>query len=90
MVVEKFKNGDAAAVYRRFVDRGRLTPDGLKYVSSWVSADLSTCYQVMECADRRQLEQWIACWNDLVDFEIVPVIESAEAANRIQSAAGSD
>src|SRR5262245_36536061 len=83
MVVERFKNGDAAAVYRRFREHGRMTPDGLKYVASWVSADLSKCFQVMECADPRLLEQWIACWSDLVDFEVVPVIQSAEAAQRI-------
>jgi len=83
MIVERFKNGDAAPVYRRFRDRGRMLPEGLTYVASWVSADLSHCFQVMECADPRLLELWIACWSDLVDFEVVPVIPSAEAAQRV-------
>jgi hypothetical protein len=82
MIVETFKGGNAAAVYRRFREFGRMAPDGLKYVSSWVSADLSKCYQLMECADPPLLEGWIANWKDLVDFEVVPVIPSAEAERR--------
>lgn len=80
MIVERFKNGDAAPVYHRLGDQGRMMPECLTYVGSWVSADLSKCFQVMECGDPRLLEQWIACWSDLVDFEVVPVINSAEAA----------
>jgi hypothetical protein len=80
MVIEHFK-GDPVPVYRRFRDRGRLAPDGLKYVNSWVTADLQRCYQVMECDDRRLLQEWIDQWKDLVDFEVVPVVTSAEAAS---------
>jgi hypothetical protein len=87
MIVERFKNGDAAAVYGRFRDRGRMLFEGLKFVGSWVFADLSRCYQVMECADRRLLEQWIACWHHLVEFEVIPVIQSAEAAQRVETTA---
>jgi hypothetical protein len=83
MVVENFKNGDAAPVYRRFRDRGRLAPEGLSYVSSWVHDTLDRCYQLMETEDRSLLDQWIANWNDLVDFEVYPVITSSEAAQRI-------
>jgi hypothetical protein len=67
-------------VYRRFRDRGRLAPDGLRYVASWVTEDLTQCYQVMECDERRLLDEWIANWQDIVDFEIVPVVTSTEAA----------
>jgi hypothetical protein len=81
LIVETFKNGDAAPVYGRFCEQGRLAPDGLKYISSWVTRDLSRCYQVMECADRRLLDEWMSRWSDLVDFEVIPVIESAEASN---------
>jgi hypothetical protein len=80
MVIERFRNGDAVPVYRRFRDCGRLAPAGLTYVDSWVSAGLTTCYQLMESPDRALLEQWIARWSDLVDFEVVPVMTSAEAA----------
>ena len=79
MIVEDFR-GDPAAVYGRFRDRGRLAPDGLQYVSSWVTSDLQRCYQVMACDDRRLLEQWMEQWQDLVTFEVVPIITSAEAA----------
>ena len=82
MIIEHFRDGDAGSVYERFRKRGRLAPDGLRYVNSWVTADLTRCYQVMECEDRALLEQWIAAWDDLVDFEIHPVITSAEAASR--------
>jgi hypothetical protein len=80
VIVERFRNGDPVPVYRRFRDHGRMAPDGLRYVASWVSDDLSRCFQVMECADRDLLDQWIAQWDDIVDFEVVPCITSAEAA----------
>jgi hypothetical protein len=83
MVVEHFRQGDARPVYDRFRQRGRLAPDGLRYVNSWVTSDLTRCYQVMECDDRSLLEQWVAAWQDLVDFEIHRVITSAEAAARV-------
>lgn len=83
MIIERFHNGDAAAVYNRFRERGRMAPDGLSYVASWVDASMTTCYQVMETADRTLLDQWIACWSDLVDFEVHPVITSPEAATRM-------
>jgi hypothetical protein len=81
MVLETFK--DTAAVYRRFRAQGRLAPQGLRYLGSWVTEDLRRCYQVMECDDRALLEAWMAQWGDLVDFEVVPVLTSAEAAERI-------
>lgn len=83
MIIESFKNRDAAPVYRRFRDHGRLAPEGLTYISSWVTSDLTKCYQLMECADPPLLEQWIAQWSDLVDFEVVPIVTSAQAAERI-------
>ena len=83
MVIERFKSGDAASVYRRFRDRGRLTPEGLSYVCSWVDVTLDGCYQLMETSDPALLDQWIAHWSDIVDFEVHPVISSAEAAERI-------
>ena len=82
MILEDFQ-GKTDAVYRRFRERGRLAPDGLRYVNSWVTADLLRCYQVMECDDPRLLEQWMEQWKDLVSFEVVPVMTSAEAAAKI-------
>jgi hypothetical protein len=84
MVVEHFKNRDAIAVYRRFRDRGRMAPEGLQYVSSWVDEKFERCYQLMETHDRRLLDQWMANWNDLVDFEVHPVITSKEAVAKIE------
>jgi hypothetical protein len=83
MIVERFRNGDPVPVYRRFRDQGRRLPEGLTYVSSWVTADMTTCYQLMECGERRLLDEWIAAGSDLVDFEVFPVITSAEAVQRI-------
>jgi hypothetical protein len=82
MVIEHF-NGDPVPVYRRFRDQGRLAPEGLLYVSSWVTEDLQRCYQVMECDDPALLEAWMARWRDLVTFEVLPVLTSAEAAARV-------
>ena len=83
MVIERFRNGDPAPVYARFRERGRLAPEGLRYVSSWVDEGLAVCYQVMETDDRALLDRWIAAWKDLVDFEVVPVVTSAEASERV-------
>jgi hypothetical protein len=83
MIIESFRDGDAVAVYRRFRDRGRMAPDGLRYVSSWVSQDFRRCYQVMECDDPALLDAWMAHWRDLVDFEVIPVVTSADAAATI-------
>lgn len=85
MVVEHFRNGEAAPVYRRFKERGRMAPDGLTYVSSWVDENLATCYQLMEAADRTPLDEWMQNWKDLVEFEVHPVISSQEAAQRVAS-----
>ena len=83
MIVEHFRDGDAAPVYARFRARGRLPPEGLRYINSWVTDDLARCYQVMECDDRSLLDAWLAAWSDLVEFEVYPVITSAEAAARV-------
>ena len=84
MVIEHFRDGNPRPVYARFGERGRLAPEGLRYVSSWVTADLATCYQVMETDDRALLDQWIAQWSDLVDFEVLPVMISADAAAAVR------
>lgn len=83
MVVEHFKGKDPLPVYKRFRDKGRLAPEGLGYVSSWVDERLERCYQLMETEDRQLLDSWIANWADLVDFEVVPVMTSLEAAEKV-------
>jgi len=82
MIVEHFHNGDAVPIYRRFRERGRLAPDGLTYISSWVTEKMSTCYQIMETSDPKLLDEWMRNWDDLVEFEVHPVITSQEAAQR--------
>jgi hypothetical protein len=83
MVIERFKNRDAAAVYRRFRERGRMTPDGLRYVESWVEKGFDRCFQLMECDDPSLFRQWMAQWEDLVEFEVVPVMTSRQAADAV-------
>ena len=82
LIVEHFNN-DPIAVYRRFRDHGRMAPDGLRYVQSWVTEDFQRCYQVMECDDPGLLNQWMDRWRDLVTFEVLPVMTSAVAVARI-------
>lgn len=83
MVVEHFKNKDAAPVYRRFREKGRLAPEGLRYVSSWIDKDFERCFQLMETDDENLLREWIANWSDIVDFEFFPVMTSREAQEKI-------
>ena len=89
MVIESFRNRDGAAVYRRLREKGRMLPEGLKYVDSWVEVNLGRCFQLMECDDVELFQQWTACWNDLVDFEIVAVQSSRVAAAGYESAINS-
>jgi len=80
MVIETFRNQDAKAVYRRFRDKGRMLPDGVAFVGSWVTADLGRCFQLMEASDVALLQKWVAEWSDLAAFEIVPVVAGKETA----------
>ena len=81
MVIESFKQGPSP-VYRRAAEQGRLLPAGLEYVDSWVDERLERCFQLMRTSDAQVLDEWTKRWDDLVEFEIVPVIASSEAAER--------
>ncbi len=85
MVIEHFRNDDPVPVYRRFRDRGRLAPEGLQYVSSWVDEKLARCFQLMETSERRLLDEWMAHWSDIVSFEVYPVVTSKQAADAVAS-----
>ena len=80
MVIERFKERAAPEIYRRFREKGRMMPDGLEYVSSWLDLDFKICWQLMQTEDFALFDQWIDGWRDLMDFEIVPVRTSAQAA----------
>jgi len=79
MIIETFRDGDPVPVYRRFTARGRLMPNGVEHRGSWVTSDLRRCFQIMECDDRRLLDEWMANWSDLTHFEVIPVMTSEEA-----------
>jgi hypothetical protein len=84
MVIERFRDGAAPEIYRRFRERGRMMPDGLEYVSSWISQDLKTCWQVMQTDSQKKFAQWTHNWDDLMDFEIIPVHTSAEVKQMME------
>jgi hypothetical protein len=86
MVVERFKTPGAIDIYRRARDRGRMLPDDVTYVSSWVDLEFTRCYQLMEADSEQALEPWIAKWRDLTEFEVVAVRTSAEASAAIKDA----
>jgi len=86
MVVENFRNQDAKTIYRRLRDKGRMMPDGLKFVSSFVSADVVRCFQLMECDDVTLLQRWVSEWSDLMECEIVPVVAGEDTAAALASA----
>jgi hypothetical protein len=83
MIIERFHADKVKELYKRFDEKGTMMPEGVTYVNSWINEDITVCYQVMEATSIAHLHEWIANWNDLVDFEIIPVISSAEAKNRL-------
>jgi len=78
MVIERFKDGAAPQIYQRLRGKGRMMPEGLEYVSSWIDLDFKICYQLMRTDEASLFPQWTDAWKDLMDFEIVPVRTSAE------------
>ena len=85
MVIETFREQDAKTIYRRFRDKGRMMPDGLAFVGSWVTADVGRCFQLMECDDVTLLQRWVSEWSDLAGFEIVPVAPGRDTAAALSS-----
>ena len=83
MIIEKFKEGKVKALYQRFAEKGRMFPEGLTYVNSWIDEEVKICFQVMESPDKEKLLEWIENWNDLADFEIIPVINSEQAKQKV-------
>jgi len=83
MIIEKFHEGKVKALYQRFDEKGRMVPDGVKYIDSWINEDVTICYQLMESRTKELLNNWIERWKDLADFEIIPVISSAEAKKKV-------
>ncbi len=85
MIIERYRPGKMKEVYRRFDEKGRMMPDGVLFIGSWINEDVTVCYQVMETDSVDRLQEWISHWNDLVDFEIIPVIQSAQAREKVFS-----
>ena len=83
MVIERFHN--ARAIYARVREQGRMLPDGLIYMDSWVDASLQRCFQLMQCEDPKLFQEWVARWQDLVEFEIVPIVPSKNTSETINS-----
>jgi hypothetical protein len=78
MVIERFKNGEAKPIGERFHRQGRMLPEGVSYHASWVDPANARCFQIMEAPRIELLNSWISRWEDLIDFEIAPVLTSGE------------
>lgn len=83
MIIERFHPGKVQELYKRVDEKGRMMPEGVAYINSWINEDVSVCYQVMESASEEKLQEWISNWNDIVDFEVIPVTSSAEARAKV-------
>lgn len=85
MIIEKFQEGKVKVLFNRFAEKGRMMPAGVQYINSWINEEVTVCYQVMESESIEGIQEWIANWNDIVDFEIIPVITSAQAKEKVFS-----
>jgi uncharacterized protein (UPF0332 family) len=83
MIIERFHRGKEKALYKRFAEKGRMMPEGLNYINSWIDENVTTCYQVMQTDSEEKIHEWISHWNDLTDFEIIPVLTSAQAKEKV-------
>ncbi len=83
MVIERFKDDATTQIYNRSQKEGRMLPEGLKYIDSWVEANFNRCFQLMECDDLLLLQQWILQWQDLVEFEVIPVVPSKDTSEMV-------
>jgi hypothetical protein len=83
LIIERFHAEKVKLLYKRFEEKGRQMPEGVTYISSWIDENVSTCYQVVEAVSIEKLNEWISHWNDVADFEIIPVITSAEAKQKV-------
>jgi hypothetical protein len=83
MIIEKFHPGKVKSLYQRYADKGRMLPEGVNYINSWIDIQISICYQLMESDSEQKIHVWIQCWDDLADFEVIPVITSAEAKTKV-------
>lgn len=90
MIIERFKDGKIKALYERFDHLGRLLPEEVNYIDSWISQDLRCCYQLMEAPSEIKIKEWISRWDDLAEFTFTTVISSTEAKKRILNGASSD
>jgi Protein of unknown function (DUF3303) len=83
MIIEKFHPGKVKSLYKRFEEKGRMLPEGVRYINSWVNTEISTCYQLMESDAEEKIHEWIHYWDDLAGFEVIPVISSAQAKEKV-------
>ena len=83
MIIERFHSGKVKDLYKRFDEKGRMLPEGVTYINSWINEEVTLCYQVMESDNEEKIHEWIAKWNDLADFTIIPVITSAQAKEKV-------
>ncbi|HWC53463.1 MAG TPA: DUF3303 family protein [Chitinophagaceae bacterium] len=88
MVIERYHEGKAKMLYQRFSEKGRMMPEGVQYINCWINEEVTVCYQLMESDSIEGLQQWISNWSDIVDFEVIPVISSAEAKEKVFSKNG--
>jgi flavodoxin len=85
MIIEKFYPNKVKQLYKRFEEKGRQLPERVNYINSWINEDVTICYQVMESDTKEKINEWIKHWNDLADFEVIPVITSAQAKEKVFS-----
>lgn len=83
MIIEKFHPGKVKQLYDRYDEQGRLLPPGVTYINSWIDDKVEICFQLMESESREALQPWIDAWSDVCDFEVYPVIGSAEARGKV-------
>ena len=85
LIIERFYPEKVKALYQRFEAEGRLLPDGVQYLNSWIDEKIETCYQLMESDTQEKLLEWVSRWSEFATFDIIPVISSDQAKEKVFS-----
>jgi hypothetical protein len=88
MVVWKTVPGKYKTAVEEFLRKGAPVPSGAKTVGRWHVPGSPLGWHLIEGNDLTAIAQHVAEWSDLLECQVYPVVEDAEAAAAAKKAFG--